>query len=132
MGRKGRKRPADAELLLKQVASEFRKKKEELHSAKRAAKELGVCPASFYKYMAGENVPDMDVLRAATDKWGIKWKHLDPSEVLRPLKMKTAEQLVFSFLNALHEEDIEVVEVGPEGNSVLHISLKIRFPAAKT
>jgi hypothetical protein len=128
LGRKGRKRPADAELLLKQVASEFRKKKEELGNAKRAARELGVCLASFYKYMAGENVPDMDVLRAATDKWGIKWKHLDPSEVLRSSKVKTAKQLVFSFLSEMDEDDIEVVEVGSGGTSVLQVVLKIRFP----
>ncbi len=109
------------------MASEFRKKKEELGSAKKAARELGVCPASFYKYMAGENVPDMDVLRAATDKWGVKWKHLDPSEVLRPLKMRTAEQLVFTFLNAVEEDDIEVVEVGAGKNSSLRVTLNIRF-----
>jgi hypothetical protein len=127
--RKGRKRPADAELLLKQVASAFSRKKNELGSVKRAAKELQVCVSSFYKYMAGENVPDMDVLRKATDKWGIKWKHLDPSEVLRPLKMRSPEQLVFSFLSAMKEEDIEVVEVSPDGTSVLQVRLKIRIPS---
>ena len=131
MRKKGRKRPADAELLLSQVSEAFKAKQDQL-GAKRAAKELGVCLSSFYKYVAGENVPDMDVLRAATDKWGIKWRYLDPSEVLRPLKLKTSKQLVFSFLDALREEDIEIVEVGPEGSSVLHILFKIRFPTVKT
>jgi hypothetical protein len=126
---KGRKRPADAELLLKQVASAFSKKKEELGSVKRAAKELQVCISSFYKYMAGENVPDMDVLRRATIKWGIKWKYLDPSEIVRSLKMRSAEQLVFSFLNAMEEEDVEIVEVTPNGKSTLQIVLQIRIPS---
>jgi hypothetical protein len=127
--RRGRKRPADAELLLKQVASAFTKKKEELRSVKRAAKELKVCVSSFYKYMAGDNVPDMDVLRRATEKWGIKWKHLDPSEILRPVKMRSPEQLVFSFLSAMEEEDVEVVEVVPGGTSVLQVVLRIRIPS---
>jgi hypothetical protein len=115
-------------MLLKQVSEAFRAKKDELGAA-RAAKELDVCLSSFYKYLKKENVPDMDVLRAATEKWNIKWKHLDPSEVLRPRNVETAEQLVFSFLNAMTEEDIEVVEVGPDGRSVLQVVLKIRIPS---
>ena len=128
MRRKGRKRPADAELLLEQVASEFRKQMERLGSAKLAARELGVCLASFYKYLNRENVPDMNVLFEAKKKWGIEWKHLDPSEVLRPLKAKTAKQLVFSFLEEMTTDDIEIVNVTPEGTSVLRVSLKIRIP----
>jgi hypothetical protein len=126
--RKGRKRPADAELLLEQVASEFRKQKERLGSAKLAARELGVCLASFYKYLNRENVPDMNVLLEAKKKWGIEWKHLDPSEVLRPLNVRTAKQLVFSFLEEMTTDDIEIVNVTPEGTSVLRVSLKIRIP----
>jgi hypothetical protein len=118
-------------MLLNQVSEAF-KEKQALLGAKKAAKELGVCLSSFYKYVAGENVPDMDVLRAATDRWGIRWKYLDPSEVLRPLKLKTSKQLVFSFLDAVRDEDIKIVEVGPKGNTVLQISFKIRFPALKT
>ena len=127
-GKRGRKRPPDAEFLLEQVREKFGEKKKELGAA-QAAKELGVCLASFYKYLKKENVPDMRVLQAAAEKWHIKWKHLDPSEVLRPRKVETPEQLVFSFLNAMDEEDIEVVEVTPEGMSVLQVVLKIRIPS---
>jgi hypothetical protein len=116
-------------LLLEQVAAEFAKRKEKLGSVKKAADELGVCRSSFYKYLKKENVPDMNVLQAATDKWDIKWKHLDPSEVLRPLKVRTAEQLVFSFLKEMSEGDIEVVEVAPDGTSALQVVLKIRIPS---
>lgn len=129
MRRKGRKRPADAELLLKQVAEVFSKKKAELGGAREAAKQLGVCLSSFYKYAAGINVPDMDVLRAAKEKWGVRWKYLDPSEIIRPSKVKSAEQLVLSFLSAVREEDIRIVEVTPEGKGILQISINIRFPA---
>lgn len=125
---RGRKRPADAEFLLEQVAAEFEKQKNRLKSAKRAADELGVCLASFYKYLKKENVPDMRVLQVAAEKWHIKWKHLDPLEVLRARRVETAEQLVFSFLDAMDKEDIEIVEVGPDGMSVLQVVLKIRIP----
>lgn len=128
MRRKGRKRPADAELLLEQVASEFSKQKERLGGARQAARELGVCTASFYKYLNRQNVPDMNVLLVAKEKWGIRWKHLDPSEVVRISKPKTAKQLVFSFLDAMREDDIEIVEVTPDSTTVLRISLKIRIP----
>lgn len=128
MGRKGRKRPADAELLLKQVAEVFSKKKEELGGARKAARQLGVCLSSFYKYAAGINIPDMDVLRAAKEKWGVRWTYLDPSEVIRPSKVKSAEQLVLAFLSAVRQQDIKILEVTPEGRGILQISLEIRFP----
>jgi len=126
----GRKRPANAELLLNQVSRVFKAKKDEL-GVERARKEVNVCRSSFYKYMNGENVPDMDVLRAATEKWGIEWTHLNPSEIIRPPKMETAKQFVFPFLSELKEDDIEIIHVAPEGVSTLRVVLKIRFPAYK-
>jgi hypothetical protein len=129
VGQKGRKRPADAEFLLEQVARKFAKEKERLKSAKKAADELGVCLSSFYKYLNKENVPDMRVLQAAAEKWHIKWTHLDPSEVLRPRRIETTEQLVFSFLKEMRQEDIEVFKVTPDGTSVLQVVLKIRIPS---
>jgi hypothetical protein len=125
----GRKRPADAELLLSQVKVEFKRKMEELGSAKKAAKQIDVCLASFYKYLKGETLPDFEVLRRAHHEWGIKWKYIDTSEVLPIRKVRTAEQAVFSFLRALGKDDVEISQVGTEGETVLHIKLKVSFPA---
>ena len=47
------------------------------------------------------------------------------------MKVKTAKQLVFSFLSEIEEDDIEIVQVAPEGASVLQVVLKIRFPTYK-
>jgi transcriptional regulator with XRE-family HTH domain len=127
--RAGRKRPADAELLLSQVKKEFSLKKEELGSVKKAARQLGVKPSSFYKYLKGETVPDMQVLKNATDIWGIKWKHLDPSEILPRHRVRSSKQLVFAFLDGLQERDIEVVKVGARGENILEVTLNIRFSA---
>jgi transcriptional regulator with XRE-family HTH domain len=128
-GRRGRKRPADAELLLSQVKEEFEKKRGELKSVKKAAEQLGVKPSSFYKYLKGQTVPDMQVLSNATKKWGIKWKYLDPSEIFPKQKVRSPQQFVFAFLDALHEEDVEVVRVGPKKNNILQVTLNIRFSA---
>jgi hypothetical protein len=108
---RGRKRPADAELILAQVKKEFGNKMDEL-GAKRAAVELNVCLASFYNYVNGKTLPDLEVLRRANTKWAITWKHM-----------------VLGFLRAVREEDVEVVRVGREGTNLLKVALTIRFSA---
>jgi hypothetical protein len=127
--RPGRKRPADAALLLSQVKAEFKRKMDELGSARKAAKQIDVGMASFYNYVKGKTLPDFEVLRRAHERWGIKWQYIDTSEILPIRKVRTPEQAVFSFLKALHEDDVEISEVGAEGETVLHIRLKVRFPA---
>ena len=127
MKRRGRKRPAGAELLLPQVKDEFRKRMDKL-SAKKAAAELGVCLASFYNYVNGKTLPDFEVLRTAHEKWGIKWQHINTSEVLRTRNVRSPKQYVLSFLEALDEDSVEISDVGPEGETVLNIKLKVRFP----
>ena len=110
------------------VAREFTKKKKELGSAKRAAKVLNVSLASFYNYMAGTDLPRADVLRRATVKWGIKWPAgLDPTEIVQIHKVRSVEQLAFSFLDAVREGDIEIVEVAPVGQNMLQVKLRIHF-----
>jgi hypothetical protein len=124
----GRKRPPDAELLLSQVREVFKKKKEEL-GAKRAAKQVDVGLASFYNYVNGKTLPDFEVLRRVHENWGTKWRYIDTAEILPIRKVRTPEQAVFTFLKALGEEDVEVCQVGTEGETVLHIKLKVSFPA---
>jgi hypothetical protein len=124
----GRKRPADADLLLSQVKEAFGNKKKEL-GAENAAEQLDVGLSSFYNYVNGKTLPDFEVLRRAHEKWGIKWRYIDTSEILPIRKVRTPEQAVFSFLKALDEDDVEISQVGTEGETVLHIKLKVRFPA---
>jgi hypothetical protein len=76
-----------------------------------------------------QTVPDMDVLWVAAKKWHIKWRYLDPSEILRRRKLKTPEQLMLGFLDGVREEDIEVVGVKPGGQADLRVVLSIRFRA---
>jgi hypothetical protein len=126
--RPGRKRPADAELLLSQVREVFEKKKDEL-GAEKAAKQIDVGLASFYNYAKGKTLPDFEVLRRVHEKWGVKWRYIDTSEILPIRKVRTPEQAVFSFLKAIDEDDVEISQVGTEGETILHIKLKVRFPA---
>lgn len=127
MKTRGRKHTPGEKELLQQVAEVFTKKKQEL-GAKGAAKELNISVASFYNYAAGTDLPRMEVLRDAQEKWGVKWTRVDPSEVLRTRKVRSPEQYVLSFLDALREEDVEVAKIGPEGTNALKVTLRIRFP----
>jgi hypothetical protein len=126
---RGRKRPADAEFVIAQVKEAFGKKKKELGGAKQAANDLEISQASFYNYVNGKTLPDMGVLKKASEKWGIKWKYIDTSEILPKLRVHTPEQYVFSFLHAVQEKDVEIVRIGPKGHDALQVTLKIRFSA---
>jgi transcriptional regulator with XRE-family HTH domain len=124
----GRKRPPDAELIIEQVRKEFKTKKKEL-GATEAARQIGVRRASFYNYLKGKTVPDLEVLRRAHEEWDIEWKHIDFSEVMKRQQVRTVKQLAFEFLDAVREDDIQVIKVAREGNNLLRVALKIRFSA---
>jgi hypothetical protein len=112
---------------LAQVSDVFTRKKHEL-GAKRAARDLDVCLASFYNYAAGTDLPRMEVLRNAQVKWDVKWKYLDPSEILRTYRLKSAEQLSLP-LHSVRPKDVEVIAIGPKKSNVLQVTLNIRFSA---
>jgi len=130
---RGKRTPGE-EQLLKQVKDVFSRKKNEAGGARKAAKELNICLASFYKYAAGTDLPRTEVLRDAHRKWGIKWNLVDFSKVVRTQEIRTARQLEFSFLRALREEDVEIVQIGPVGQTMLEVKLRIHLrpsPAQK-
>jgi predicted DNA-binding transcriptional regulator AlpA len=111
-----------------QVASEFGKKKDDL-GVRQAAKELGVSLPSFYNYVAGTDLPRMEVLRKAYKKWGIRWIHIDSSQFVSTMKLASAEQYAIPFLDAVQEKDVKVSKIEREGANVLRVALKIRFSA---
>jgi hypothetical protein len=123
---RGRRHSPGENLLMAHVAQEFSKKKRKL-GAKQAARELNVSLASFYNYAGGKDLPRMEVLRDAQQKWGIKWPLIDPSEILRTRKVRSVEQYAFAFLEAVRAEDVEVVKVGPPREGILQVTLKIHF-----
>jgi ACT domain-containing protein len=112
-----------------QVAKVFTAKKEEKGGAKNAVKELGISLASFYKYAAGDDLPRMEVLRAAQEKWeGVKWELIDVSRITAKKEVASPEQYVLSFLQEVRTEDVEIAKIGPKGERVLQVLLNIRFP----
>ena len=112
-----------------QVAQVFKRKTEEKGGAKKAAKELGISLASFYKYAAGEDLPRMEVLRDAQEKWkGVKWDLIDVSQITQKKKLVSPEQYVLSFLQEVRTKDVEIAKIGPKGERVLQVLLNIRFP----
>jgi hypothetical protein len=114
--------------LMAQVKKVFSAKKDEKGGAKRAAEDLGISLASFYKYAAGDDLPRMEVLRDAQTKWaGVKWELIDVTEITRKKKIESPEQYVLSFLREVHEKDVEIVKIGPKGERVLQVLINIRF-----
>jgi hypothetical protein len=112
-----------------QVAKVFTSKKNEKGGAKKASKELGISLASFYKYAAGDDLPRIEVLRAAQEKWkGVKWELIDVSQMAERKEVSSPEQYVLSFLQEVRTEDVEIARIGPKGERVLQVLLNIRFP----
>ncbi len=114
---------------MKQVADEFTKKWRKFGTVTKAARALGINPKSFYKYAHGTDLPRVEVLLAAHQKWGIEWDLIDTSVLFRRLKPSTQEQLVLPLIQSIREEDIEVIEVVSGSDSCLSVKLKIRFSA---
>ncbi len=111
-----------------QVAKVFSAKREEKGGAKRAAKDLGISLASFYKYAAGQDLPRMEVLKDVHERWGIQWDLIDFSQIVKKKKIASPEQYVLSFLHEVRTEDVEIAKIGPKGERVLQVLLNIRFP----
>jgi len=101
---------------------------------KDAARALGVCPASFYNYLAKTDLPSVAVLRRAHKKWELNFKYADYdlddkffekiSEERGPIR---EEQIPLPFLEALGRKDIEVLEVILRKPNAVEVKLKIRF-----
>jgi transcriptional regulator with XRE-family HTH domain len=117
-------------MLLRHVKQEFKKKKDS-PGAKEASKQLGVSLQSFYKYARGEDLPRMEVLKRAYELWGIKWPMMDAADFLETQKVHSAEQLAFSFLNAVQEADVEIIKVELKNKGILQVRLKIHLPDSR-
>jgi hypothetical protein len=128
MKKRGPRHSPGEKHLMAQVAKVFSLRKKEKGGAKRTAKELGISLASFYKYAAGDDLPRMEVLRAAQQKWGVKWDLIDVSQIVERKEVVSPEQYVLSFLQEVRTEDVEIAKIGPKGERVLQVLLNIRFP----
>jgi hypothetical protein len=128
MKKRGPRHSPGEKHLMAQVAKVFSLRKKEKGGAKRTAKELGISLASFYKYAAGDDLPRMEVLRAAQQQWGVKWDLIDVSQIVERKEVVSPEQYVLSFLQEVRTEDVEIAKIGPKGERVLQVLLNIRFP----
>jgi transcriptional regulator with XRE-family HTH domain len=113
---------------MRQVAKVFSAKKKN-PGARIAAKELGISVPSFYNYANGTDLPRLEVLRKVQRKWKVSWELINPSELLTAQNIRTYEQLTFSFLEDLREEDVEVAKIECLEKNVLRVALKIHFAA---
>jgi hypothetical protein len=129
LGKRGRRHTPGEKQLMLQVKKVFSAKVEEKGGAKKVAKDLGISLASVYKYASGDDLPRMEVLRDAQEKWaGVKWDLIDVSQITKRKKITSPEQYVLSFLQKVGTEDVEITKIGPKGERILQVSLNIRFP----
>ena len=129
MKTRGRKDTPGEKHLKAQVAKVFSARLEKKGGAKQAARDLNISLASFYNYSDGQDLPRMEVLRDAQRKWeGVKWELIDVSDITEKKKTVSAEQYVLSFLQDVHEKDVEIAKIGPKGERTLQVLLNIRFP----
>lgn len=100
---------------------------------KDAASDLGVCPASFYNYLAMTDLPGVAVLRIAHKKWKLNFKYADydlDDEFFEKVKERgpvREEQMALPFIEALRTEDIEILAVVPKPPNAVEMRLRIRF-----
>lgn len=98
-------------------------------SANRTSNQKAISLASFYKYASGDDLPRMEALRAAQEKWKeVKWDLIDVSQFTERKEISSPEQYVLSFLQEVRTEDVEIAKIGPKGERVLQVLLNIRFP----
>ena len=98
----------------------------------RAARELGVCRASFYNYLKAYNadLPSMEVLKRAHDLWGLNFTNIDfgaPGKSTSPSETEQPRQYVLPFIQSVREQDIEIVKTKSVKPDTLQLIVNIRF-----
>jgi hypothetical protein len=90
---------------------------------------LGVSRASFYSYLRKVDLPRFDVLEKAARHWDLRFEHLDNVVVRRrPKRSPPLEvQLTLPFIEALREQDVEVIQVKAKKPNSVELRLLIRF-----
>lgn len=127
--KRGRILSPGEKLLKAQVAAKFGKMMEE-KGAKVAAKELGVCLASFYKYVKGDDLPRFEVLKRAHKKWRCQFRYIDFDAVLpkyRGLQRPREEQYVLPFIESVATKDVSVIAVEAKRPNSLMLRLEVKF-----
>ena len=101
---------------------------------KDAAKELGVCTASMYNYLAKTDLAGVAVLRRAHNKWKLNFKYADYDlddaffeKIPEGRGPVSEEQIPLPFIEALRTDDIEILQVTPRKPSAVEVRLLIRF-----
>ena len=103
-------------------------------TAEEVARELGVSRASLYNYIAKKDLPRMEILRRAHKMWGwtFKYANYDLDEnffesVRKDTGPPKEKQIPLPFIEALRNEDIEILKVTARRPNAVEVTFKIRF-----
>jgi len=129
-GRKKRARTTAEKLLMGEFSDKLRGKVGQPGwSAKRTARELDVCLASFYNYRNRKDLPSYEVLKRSHDLWGWTFKYVDFADrhAKAPTELEQPRQYVLPFIENVHESDIQVIRAKPVKPDMLELTVQIRF-----
>jgi hypothetical protein len=129
-GRKKRPRTTAEKLLMAEFSTKlWEKLKEEGWSARRAARELHICLASFYNYRSKKDLPSYSVLKRAHDLWGWNFQYVDFAEqsAKAPSEVEQPSQYVLPFIESVRERDIQIIRAKPVKPDTLELTVRIRF-----
>jgi hypothetical protein len=133
--RRGRKPQGPADLrMVADLSAKLRSviDKKFAGSVARAAKNLGVCPASLYNYLNKKTVPDHQTLRRIGSSWGIVLANAEVNYDPGPDRGRgrdKAIQLELPLLDALTASDFRVTKVERMGPASVRVVLGISFGA---
>ena len=128
-GRKSRPRTTAEKRLMVEVSRKFRIYQKKW-GAEAAAKEIKVSRASFYNYLAKEDLPSFEVLKRAHDVWGLNFKHIDfgaSAGRSTASPMEEPRQYVLPFIEGVREKDVQVIHAKPVKPDTLELTVQIRF-----
>ena len=107
----------------------WEKMEEKGWTAKRTAKELKICPASFYNYRNKADLPSYSVLKRAHDLWKWNFQYIDFAEqsAKAPSEVEQPRQYVLPFIESVRESDIKIIRAKPVKPDTLELTVQIRF-----
>lgn len=108
----------------------YAKMDKERWNKKTAARELGVCLASFYNYLNQDDLASYDIFKKTHDAWMFQFKHMgfgDNQGAAPALQEEYARQYVLPFIESVRENDIEVVKAKSVKSDTLQLTINIKF-----
>jgi DNA-binding phage protein len=132
-GRKARTLSAGEKYLIQEFSDQLKSYVDKIDGdIDKVAGQLNVCRAALYRYLddSKQVMPVFDTLKRAHDELGFQFRYFnfDVEPTARGKRKRTLdEQGILPFLQALKQENIQVVGKKQVGSQTLELTVQIRF-----